>query len=204
MKKGKFITLEGIDGAGKSTQMAKLESALKSNGIEFRLTREPGGTPLGEKLRGVLLNEQMRPETEALLMFASRSEHLNEVILPALEAGTWVISDRFSDASFAYQGGGRGIDYARLAELETWVQQGFQPDLTLLFDLPVEVARARLMRNESLDRFEQEKSDFFDRVRGAYLERAKRFPARFVVLDSGKAPEEISKEIEEAIATLCK
>ncbi|NNM81628.1 MAG: dTMP kinase [Burkholderiales bacterium] len=204
MKRGKFITLEGIDGAGKSTQMEVLKSSLHLNGIEYILTREPGGTPLGEKLRALLLNESMSPETEALMMFASRAEHLREVILPALSTGKWVISDRFTDASFAYQGGGRGMDYSRLAVLEDWVQGGFQPDRTFLFDLPVEVARERLMRNESLDRFEQEREDFFLRVRNAYLERAGRFPERFVVLDSSRSPEEISKQIEESIATLCK
>ena len=203
MKKARFITLEGIDGAGKSTQMSRIEAALESRGIDYLMTREPGGTPLGEKLRDILLHQDMHPETEALLMFASRAEHLSSVIRPALEAGTWVISDRFTDASFAYQGGGRGLDYGKLAMLEQWVQGTFRPDLTLLFDVPVEVARKRLMKNASLDRFEHEREAFFDRVRGAYLDRAARFPERFVVIDSGAPPEEIGVRLEEIIARLC-
>ena len=203
MKKARFITLEGIDGAGKSTQLPAIEAALRRRGIEFIVTREPGGTSLGEALREILLHQDMSPETEALLMFASRSEHLSKVIGPALEKGVWVISDRFTDASFAYQGGGRGLDYEKLAELEEWVQGGFQPDLTLLFDLPVEIARQRLMKNANLDRFEHEREAFFERVRRAYLERAARFPERFFLIDSGASLQEINVKLEESISTLC-
>ena len=203
MKKARFITLEGIDGAGKSTQLPAIEAALRRRGIEFIVTREPGGTSLGEALREILLHQDMSPETEALLMFASRSEHLSKVIGPALEKGIWVISDRFTDASFAYQGGGRGLDYEKLAELEEWVQGGFQPDLTLLFDLPVEIARQRLMKNANLDRFEHEREAFFERVRRAYLERAARFPERFFLIDSGASLQEINVKLEESISTIC-
>jgi len=200
--KGKFITLEGIDGAGKSTHLAWLREALEQRGHEVVVTREPGGTPLGETLRGLLLNHHMHLETEALLMFASRREHLAEVIVPALQQGKWVISDRFTDASFAYQGGGRGIDETRLGILEDWVQQGLQPDLTLLFDVPLEVARQRLAANASLDRFEQEQQDFFQRVREAYLRRAAQFPARIRVIDSARPLPVIRAELETLVAGL--
>jgi len=199
---GKFITLEGIDGAGKSTHLDWLREALVQRGHEVVVTREPGGTPLGETLRGLLLNHHMHLETEALLMFASRREHLAEVIVPALQQGKWVISDRFTDASFAYQGGGRGIDEARLGILEDWVQQGLQPNLTLLFDVPLEVARQRLSANASLDRFEQEQQDFFQRVREAYLRRAAQFPARIRVIDSARSLPVIRAELETLIAGL--
>ncbi len=203
MNKARFITLEGIDGAGKSTQLPLIEAALKSRGIDYLMTREPGGTPLGEKLREILLHQDMQPETEALLMFASRSEHLSQVIRPALERGTWVISDRFTDASFAYQGGGRGLDYEKLEMLEEWVHGGFQPDLTLLFDVPVEMARQRLMKNASLDRFEHERGTFFEKVRKAYLDRAARFPERFCLIDSSLPLEKINVKLEEIISMLC-
>jgi dTMP kinase len=202
MSKGKFITLEGIDGAGKSSHHAWLAEALERRGHEVVLTREPGGTPLGETLRGLLLKHEMHLETEALLMFAARREHLARVIMPALEAGKWVVSDRFTDASFAYQGGGRGIPGARLSILEDWVQQGLQPDLTLLFDVPLDVARQRLAASVELDRFEQEKQDFFQRVRTAYLERAARFPERIRVVDSTHSLEEIRAGLEILIAGL--
>lgn len=203
MRKARFITLEGIDGAGKSTQMPKIEAVLKRHGVEYVMTREPGGTPVGEKLREILLHQAMEPETEALMMFASRAEHIATVIKPALEKGQWVISDRFTDASFAYQGGGRGIPFDRLEELEQWVQKGFQPDLTLLFDVPVEIARKRLSKNESLDRFEHEREAFFERVRKAYLDRASRHPERFLVIDSSLSIEAIHAGIEQAISSLC-
>jgi len=196
----RFITLEGMDGAGKSTHLAWLENHLRQQGLEVLVTREPGGTPLGEKLRELLLKEPMHPETEALMMFAARREHLHQVIWPALAKGTWVISDRFTDASFAYQGGGRGLDEERLRQLELWVQGDFQPDLTLLFDVPVEVSRARLANNATLDRFEQEKNDFFSRVRDAYLRRAQAFPERIRVVDSSLPLDAIQAELATLLA----
>ena len=201
-KKSKFITLEGIDGAGKSTQLNWLAERLRSQGRNVLVTREPGGTPLGEKLRELLLHQSMHLETEALLMFAARREHLDKVILPALQAGNWVISDRFTDASFAYQGGGRGLDVGKLRILEKWVQQDLQPDLTLLFDVPVEISRQRLSSNSSLDRFEQEKQDFFQRVREAYLKRAAQFPSRIRVIDSRQSVADIQAELEEIISSI--
>ncbi len=202
--RGKFITLEGIDGAGKSTHHAWLINLLEQRGKTVVATREPGGTPLGEKLRELLLHEPMHLETEALLMFAARREHLDKVILPALQRGDWVVSDRFSDASFAYQGGGRGLGREKLETLETWVQAGLQPDLTLLFDVPVEVAQTRLAKvGHALDRFELEKQAFFERVRQTYLDRAARDPRRFVVVDARQTPQDIENILEEIIATHC-
>lgn len=198
----KFITLEGIDGAGKSTHLNWLAERLRSQGKKVLVTREPGGTPLGEELRELLLHQAMHLETEALLMFAARREHLDKVIIPALREGTWVISDRFTDASFAYQGGGRGLEESKLKTLEQWVQQDLQPDLTLLFDVTLEVSRQRLLANASLDRFEQEKQDFFQRVRDAYLKRAAQFPERIRVIDSGRTPNEIQVDIEHVIASV--
>ena len=186
-QRGKFISFEGIDGAGKSTHIGFVAQFLQTYGgadIELVTTREPGGTPLGEKLRDLLLHEKMHLETEALLMFASRREHIAQVIEPALARGAWVISDRFTDASFAYQGGGRGMDRAKMEALEQWVHPHLQPDLTFLFDVPLEVARARLDATRSLDKFEQEQADFFAATRQEYLRRAAQFPQRFRVIDS--------------------
>jgi len=199
MNKGKFITFEGVDGAGKSTHLAWFAEALRKRGKEVLVTREPGGTPLGECLRDILLKQSMHAETEALLMFAARLEHIEQVIKPALQRGTWVVSDRFSDASFAYQGGGRGMNVAKLEQLECWVHDNFQPDLTLLFDLPIEVARQRLSKNITLDRFEQEKDCFFEKVRQAYLERRKKHPDRFVLIDAAQTPEQVKANLEKAI-----
>lgn len=199
---GKFITLEGIDGAGKSTHLNWLADWARAQGHQVVVTREPGGTPLGEMLRDMLLGQHMHRETETLLMFAARREHIDKVIVPAMEQGHWVISDRFSDASFAYQGGGRGIARDKLETLEAWVQDGLQPDLTLLFDVPLAVSRARLSLNPALDRFEQEKEDFFERVRAAYLERAKAFPQRIRVVDSTRAIADIRGELEKLLAGL--
>jgi dTMP kinase len=196
MTKGKFITFEGIDGAGKSTHIAFVADWLRGHGKSVVTTREPGGTPLGEALRELLLHRKMHLETEALLMFAARREHLAEVIEPALARGDWVISDRFTDASFAYQGGGRGMDLRKLEALEQWVHPALQPDLTLLFDVPLDVARARLDATRTLDKFEQEKSDFFAATRAEYLRRAAQFPQRFRVIDSTRPLSDIQKELE--------
>ena len=179
-----FITFEGIDGAGKSTHIDFVATLLAERGITTVRTREPGGTALGEQLRTLLLHQTMHLDTEALLMFASRREHLTQVIEPALQRGEWVISDRFTDASFAYQGGGRQMAIERLVQLEAWVHPHLQPDLTLLFDVPLDVARNRLQASRSLDKFEQEQSEFFSRVRAEYLRRAAQFPDRFRIIDS--------------------
>lgn len=202
MSKAKFITFEGVDGAGKSTHLEWFANALRQRGIDLLVTREPGGTPLGERLREILLNEPMHAETEALLMFAARREHVEQVIRPALQRGTWVISDRFSDASFAYQGGGRGVARAKLEQLEQWVHGDLQPDLTLLFDIPVEVARKRLANNVSLDRFEQEQGSFFEKVRQAYLDRCQKTPSRFALIHAEKTREEVQKNLESIIASI--
>lgn len=194
--RGKFITLEGIDGAGKSTHATTLVKLLEVRGRKVLLTREPGGTPLGEQLRALLLHESMHLDAEALLMFAARREHLDKLIYPALAEGTWVVSDRFSDASFAYQGGGRGLALARLRELELWVQQGFNPDLTLLFDVPVAVARARMGRETRLDRFESEGEAFYERVRQAYLDRAAHSGGRMQIIDASQSIANINKQLE--------
>lgn len=202
MSKAKFITFEGVDGAGKSSHLEWFANALRERGIDLLVTREPGGTPLGERLREILLNEPMHAETEALLMFAARREHVEQVIRPALQQGTWVISDRFSDASFAYQGGGRGVALAKLEQLEQWVHGDLQPDLTLLFDIPVEVARQRLANNISLDRFEQEQGSFFEKVRQAYLARSQKTPDRFAVIHAEKTRDEVQKSLEQIIASI--
>ncbi|MFC7517728.1 dTMP kinase [Herbaspirillum sp. GCM10030257] len=194
MTLGKFITFEGIDGAGKSTHIAFVADLLKERGKSVVMTREPGGTPLGEKLRELLLHEKMHLETEALLMFAARREHLAQVIEPALARGDWVISDRFTDASFAYQGGGRKLGFDKLEALEQWVHPNLQPDLTLLFDVPLDVARARLDATRQLDKFEQEKADFFAATRDAYLRRATQYSQRFRVIDS-TMPKEAVRDV---------
>jgi len=201
---GKFITLEGVDGAGKSTHLEWLAGWLRRSGKEILVTREPGGTPLGEKLRALLLAEPMHVETETLIMFAARREHLARVVVPALAAGKWVISDRFTDASFAYQGGGRGLPERKIAILEQWVQEGLQPDLTLVFDVPVEVARARLARLSGLpDKFEREDEAFFRRVRAAYLDRAAAAPERMKIIDASEPLDNITKVLEKVISTFC-
>jgi len=202
MNKAKFITFEGVDGAGKSTHLAWFAEALRKRGKDVLVTREPGGTPVGECLRDILLNQPMHAEAEALLMFAARLEHIEQVIKPALQLGTWVVSDRFSDASFAYQGGGRGVKVAKLEQLECWVHENFQPDLTLLFDIPVEVARQRLSKNTTLDRFEQEKDSFFEKVRQAYLERSKKHPDRFVLIDAAETSEKVKENLKKVVMYL--
>ncbi len=202
MSRGKFITLEGIDGAGKSTHLGFLAEHLRKLGKQVLTTREPGGTPLGEMLRDMVLSQSMHVETETLIMFASRREHIDKVIVPALEKGIWVISDRFTDATYAYQGGGRGIANDRLKVLEDWVQQGLQADLTLLFDVSIEISQQRLAFNQSLDRFEQEKQDFFKRVRAAYLARANTFQSRIQIIDSSRSVSEIQTKLGALITTL--
>ncbi len=199
---GKFITFEGIDGAGKSTHIAFVVALLQARGKTVVSSREPGGTALGERLRELVLHEKMHLETEALLMFASRREHLAQVIEPALARGDWVVSDRFTDASFAYQGGGRGLDRAKLDALEQWVHPQRQPDLTLLFDVPLDVARARLDATRTLDKFEQEQADFFAACRAEYLRRAAQFPERVVVIDSTRSIADIQAHLAEIIDTL--
>lgn len=191
-QRGKFIVLEGIDGAGKSTHLEWLVRTLREEGRTVVSTREPGGTALGEKLRGLLLHEAMDADTEVLLMFAARREHVAQVIEPALARGDWVVSDRFSDASFAYQGGGRGLDWARLEALEAWVLGDLHPDLVLYFDLDVETSRQRLAgTGQAPDRFEQEQQDFFERVRSAYRRRVDGAPGRYVRVDARQSVESI-------------
>ncbi|MBC3906053.1 dTMP kinase [Undibacterium umbellatum] len=203
---GKFISFEGIDGAGKSTHIAyvaeRLQNTLQAQNVKVICSREPGGTPLGETLREVLLKQKMHLETEALLMFAVRREHIAQVIEPALARGDWVISDRFTDASFAYQGGGRHLSLDKLNALEQWVHPNLQPDLTLLFDLPLEVARARLDATRDLDKFEQEKADFFAATRNEYLRRAGEFPQRFRIIDSTLSIDAIRLQLDVLIDDL--
>ncbi|MGB7481463.1 MAG: dTMP kinase [Burkholderiaceae bacterium] len=199
---GKFITFEGIDGAGKSTHIEFVAGLLRARGKTVVTTREPGGTVLGERLRELLLHQPMHLETEALLMFAARREHLAEVIEPALARGDWVISDRFTDASFAYQGGGRHLGRAKLETLEQWVHPALQPDLTLLFDVPPQVARERLAAARAPDKFEREQGEFFAATRAEYLRRAAEFPQRFRVIDATRPIVEIQKELEKIIASI--
>lgn len=200
--RGLFISFEGIDGAGKSTHIGFVTDFLASRGKTVVASREPGGTPLGEKLRELLLHEKMHLETEALLMFASRREHIAQVIAPNLAQGHWVLSDRFTDASFAYQSGGRGLGRDKMEALEAWVHPALQPDLTLLFDVPLEVARERLAASRTLDKFEREQVDFFAKCRAEYLRRAAQFPARFVVVDSTRSIEAIQRELVDVLERL--
>jgi len=202
MTTAKFITFEGIDGAGKSTHLSFVADLLRERKKTVVVTREPGGTTLGESLRTILLHEKMHLETEALLMFAARREHIAQVIAPALERSDWVISDRFTDATFAYQGGGRQLDLQKLAALEQWVHPHLQPDLTLLFDVPLDVARARLDATRTLDKFEQEKADFFAATRAEYLRRAAEFPRRFRIIDSTQSIAAIQVQLRDIIAGL--
>jgi dTMP kinase len=199
---GRFITFEGIDGAGKSTHIGFVTDLLKDAGKTVVSTREPGGTAVGEKLRDLLLHEKMHLETEALLMFASRREHIAQVIEPTLTRGDWVLSDRFTDASFAYQGGGRGLPLPKLDQLEQWVHPHLQPDLTLLFDVPLAVARERLDATRTLDKFESEQEAFFERCRNEYLRRALENPARIVVIDSTRTIAEVRDALRAALEKL--
>jgi len=196
---GRFVTVEGIDGAGKSSHVDALAAWLRERGHIVRVTREPGGTPLAESLRELVLGQPMDALTEALLVFAARRDHLVQVIEPALARGECVLCDRFTDASFAYQGGGRGLDGAVLAQLERWVQQGRQPDLTLWFDLDAPTAAARRTAARAPDRFEAQDLAFFERVRAGYQARAAAAPERFVRLDAARAPAEVWQQLRAAL-----
>ena len=199
--KPRFITLDGIDGAGKSTNLAVMKAWFEKPKLPVLFTREPGGTPAGEALREILLNPatQVSLRTETLLMFAARQQHLETVILPALKNGTHVVSDRFTDATFAYQGGGRGVPLQDIATLEHWVQGDFRPDLTLLLDVPLEVSMARINQTREKDRFEQEAAEFFNRVREVYLQRAAKQPERYAVIDSSQSLDAVKTQIETAL-----
>lgn len=199
--KPRFITLDGIDGAGKSTNLAVMKAWFEKHRLPVLFTREPGGTPAGEALREILLNPatQVSLRTETLLMFAARQQHLETVILPALKNGTHVVSDRFTDATFAYQGGGRGVPLQDIATLEYWVQGDFRPDLTLLLDVPLEVSMARINQTREKDRFEQEEAEFFNRVREVYLQRANEQPERYAVIDSSQSLDAVKNQIETAL-----
>lgn len=199
---GRFVTLEGTEGGGKSTQIANIQRFLEARGKTVVTTREPGGAPVAEALRGLLLdraNAGMGDDTELLMVFAARAEHLQKVIRPALARGAWVVCDRFTDATYAYQGAGRGIPDARIAALEDWVQGDLRPDLTLVIDVPVEVGLERAGRRGDHDRFEVEATDFFERVRASYLARARRHPARYRVVDGLGSPEVVRDRVLEAL-----
>ncbi|MCB1724049.1 MAG: dTMP kinase [Gammaproteobacteria bacterium] len=204
MSDARFITVEGIEGAGKSSCLAVIEALIRRRGHDLLVTREPGGTPLGEELRALLLGHRadgMSDDAELLLMFAARAEHLYRRIEPALAAGQWVLCDRFTDATYAYQGYGRGIDLARIATLETWVQGGRKPDLTLLLDLPVEQGLSRAGKRSAPDRFEREQTAFFERVRAGYLALAERSPQRYRVIDASRPLEPVAEDIATTFAT---
>ena len=202
MIRGMFITLEGIDGAGKSTHVAGLAEMLRARGKDVLVTREPGGTPLGESLRALLLGQPMHVDTETLLVFAARREHLAQVIAPALEAGRWVLCDRYTDATYAYQSGGHGVPTERIDQLDDWM--AVAPDLTLVFDVPAEVARRlRAGSGSPPDRFEREDPAFFDRVRRVYLQRARLNPRRVRVVNGERPPAEVKKELEQILSSFC-
>jgi dTMP kinase len=195
---GKFITIEGGEGVGKTTNIAFIETRLRAAGIDVRVTREPGGTALGEDIRGLLLGHRhdgMASDTELLLMFAARAEHLAKVIKPALAAGQWVLCDRFTDATYAYQGGGRGIAREHIAQLEQWVQGDLRPDLTVLLDVPIAVGLQRAGDRSAPDRFEREQSAFFERVRAAYLDLARLNPQRFRIIDTTQSLDAVQREL---------
>jgi dTMP kinase len=205
MQKGKFITIDGVEGAGKSTQIKFICDYLEAKGVNVVLTREPGGTDLGEKIRELLLStttKSMHSDSELLLMFAARNEHIHHKIIPALEKGDWVLSDRFTDASYAYQGGGRGLDIERIEYLEHWVLKGFTPDMTLLLDIPVDLGMSRVESRGEKDRIELEELDFFERVRQAYIDRSEKYPQRIKLIDSSKSREHTSAQIEKILEIL--
>lgn len=205
---GKFISIEGIEGAGKSTQIQFIKTYLERFNQTVVVTREPGGTPLAEEIRELLLKpreERMSDDTELLLMFAARAQHINQVILPALSEGKWVVCDRFVDATFAYQGAGRGIHEERIAALSEWTLAGLKTDLTLLFDLPVDVGQQRVnQRLLQKDRFEQEKTDFFEKIRHCYLERAAAEPKRIQIIDAEKSIPAIEQQVSNILDKLLK
>lgn len=205
MTRGKFITLEGIDGAGKSTHLRWIARFLRGRGIRVKVTREPGGTPAGEQVRRLVLagRERLHAETETLLMFAARREHLARVIGPALERGIWVVCDRFTDATYAYQSGGSGVPWGKVATLEQWVHSRLKPDLTILFDVPPATGRRRTGRKRKLDRFEREREAYFGRVRRAYLRRARAEPGRIRVLDAQASMVQVKKELEKILSRIC-
>ena len=199
MQQGLFITLEGVEGAGKSTLMSYVAEIISETGNEVIQTREPGGTKTGEQIRNILLdsnNAKLADDTELLLMFAARAQHIHEVINPAIISGKIVLCDRFTDASYAYQGGGRGIDTSRIQILEDWVQQGLKPNLTLLFDLDVKTGLRRAGKRSEADRFEQEELGFFERIRSCYLDRAKKEPERFRIIDSSQSFDNVKQQIQ--------
>jgi dTMP kinase len=203
--RGRFITLEGGEGAGKSTNLDYVRARLEAAGIELLLTREPGGTGLGEKLRALLLDPgetALTPDTELLLMFAARAQHLRELIMPAIEKGVWVLCDRFTDATYAYQGGGRGMESRRIGVLEDWVQGAFRPDMTLLLDVPVAIGLERAGSRGDPDRFEREQAQFFERVRETYLARAAREPDRFRVIDAGQPLASVRQQLDPVVEEL--
>ena len=201
-QKGKFITLEGMDGAGKSTHIPMIVELLQARGVEVVSTREPGGTPLGEKLRTLLLHESMHPETETLLMFAARREHIANVIEPALARGAYVLSDRFTDATYAYQCGAKGVLPSKIKQLETWAQGDLRPDATLLFDVPVEISLQRLASAREPDKFERENAQFFDKLRQAYLQRAAENPHIFNIIDANQSIEKVKVLVKDIIASI--
>ena len=205
MNKGKFITIDGVEGAGKSTQIELICSYLHRKGIEVVRTREPGGTDIGEKIRSVLLdvdNKEMHSDTELLLMFSSRNELIQNKIIPALNDGKWVVSDRFIDASFAYQGGGRMLSLDRIAKLENWVLGSFKPDLTFLLDISVEIGMTRVEARNAKDRIEQEERAFFERVRSVFIERSKIYPDRIKLINAERSVDEIQTQIQSIIELL--
>jgi len=205
MSRGKFITIDGLEGAGKSTQIDFIKKYLSDRNRDVFLTREPGGTDLGERLRALLLDKKidaMNPDTELLLMFAARNEHVKKVIVPKLEKGVWVISDRFTDASYAYQGGGRRIPLERIGELEQWTLQDFVPDMTFLLDLDVELGLLRVEKRGEKDRFEEEHKDFFNKVREIFSNRASKYPERIKLIDASKNIDETSSQIKKILDLL--
>lgn len=204
MRRGKFLTVEGTEGVGKSTNIAFIKQHLSEKGIDLVLTREPGGTPMAEDIREMLLakREEAVDETaELLLMFAARAQHLKNLILPSLERGAWVLSDRFTDATYAYQGGGRGIDTDKILQLEQLVQGDLRPDLTLILDIDVKLGLERASQRGELDRFEEEEVSFFENVRNAYQERAAANPERYRVVDAGKTLDQVQAQIAKVLDT---